>query len=83
MFFKNLKTLIVEGNKFVRLIWIASGTSLINIHLLLHFETETTGCIEMHSWTKIEGNLITALFKDILFCLYLGARYSIQLSIQR
>ena len=29
-----------EGNMFVRLIWIASATSLINMHLLLHFETD-------------------------------------------
>ena len=46
----------LEGNLFVRLIWIASATSLNNIHLLLHFEIEITECIEMHICTHIKAN---------------------------
>ena len=61
------KTLLIEGNAFVCLIWIASSTALINIYLLLHFETETTGCIEMHRCTHIETNPIYCSFWGDIF----------------
>ena len=71
---------------FARLIWIASASSVINIRLLLYFETETTGLIERHSKSYIVLSffffLCVCVCVFVCVCLYVGAIYSIQLSMQ-
>ena len=52
---------------FAGLIWIASASSLINIRLLLYFETETSGFIERHTCTNIEVNPISCSLRFFFF----------------
>ena len=58
---------------FVRLIWIASDSSLTNILSLFYFEMENTACIEMHTCTHMQANPMYCYLFMAISLSYLGA----------